>query len=61
MLVSVIEKLGSEYLVLSDNQRYAFVANGFEGLVIVDFESKNNPIIISSLVLDGWANSLFTV
>ncbi|KAL4471732.1 hypothetical protein ABPG74_008625 [Tetrahymena malaccensis] len=54
----LLAKIGAEYLILSQNEKYAFVCFGFMGLVIVDISNKYQPHILSVQPLDGWAQSL---
>ncbi|KAL4471731.1 hypothetical protein ABPG74_008624 [Tetrahymena malaccensis] len=54
----VLEKPAAQYLILSQNEKYAFVSFGFMGLVIVDIQNKYQPYILSVQPLDGWAQSL---
>ncbi|KAL4459826.1 hypothetical protein ABPG74_003352 [Tetrahymena malaccensis] len=60
-LVYFMEKLGSEYMILSDDERYSFVCNGFQGILIINIENKMKPILISQQPLDGWAQSLISI
>ncbi|KAL4511968.1 hypothetical protein ABPG72_012813 [Tetrahymena utriculariae] len=54
----LLPKLGAEYFILSQNEKYAFVCFGFMGLLIVDIQNKYSPKILSVQPLDGWAQSL---
>ncbi|KAL4506673.1 hypothetical protein ABPG72_000244 [Tetrahymena utriculariae] len=59
--VYFMDKLGSEYMILSDDERYAFVCNGFQGILIINIENKMKPILLSEQPLDGWAQSLISI
>ncbi|KAL4511966.1 hypothetical protein ABPG72_012811 [Tetrahymena utriculariae] len=54
----LLSKPGAEYLIFSQNEKYAFTSFGFNGLLIADIQNKYSPKILSVLPLDGWAMSL---
>ena len=39
-MLSYIEKLGAERFLYSKDENYIFIANGFQGLIIIDVRSK---------------------
>ncbi|EAR94417.2 hypothetical protein TTHERM_00046100 (macronuclear) [Tetrahymena thermophila SB210] len=57
----LLAKLGAEYLILSQNDKYAFVCFGFMGLLIADIQNKYSPKILSVQPLDGWAQSVMPI
>ncbi|EAR90813.2 MFS transporter, putative (macronuclear) [Tetrahymena thermophila SB210] len=60
-LVYFLQKLGSEYMILSDDERYSFVCNGFQGILIMNIENKTQPVLLSQQPLDGWAQSVISI
>ena len=39
-IISYIEKLAAEKFLYSKDENYVFIANGFQGLIIIDISSK---------------------
>ncbi|EAR90810.2 hypothetical protein TTHERM_00141180 (macronuclear) [Tetrahymena thermophila SB210] len=60
-LTYLINKIGAEYLILSQDEKNAYVCFGFMGLVIVNIQNKMSPYIISIQPVDGWAQSLTAI
>ncbi|KAL4454313.1 hypothetical protein ABPG74_012270 [Tetrahymena malaccensis] len=56
--ISIIKRVGSEYPVLSADETHLFVAVGFQGLIIASVSDKLNPKIVSTLPVDGWAQTI---
>ncbi|KAL4506674.1 hypothetical protein ABPG72_000245 [Tetrahymena utriculariae] len=60
-LTYLITKIGAEYLILSSDEKHAYVCFGFMGLVIVNIQNKMAPVIMSIQPVDGWAQSLTAI
>ncbi|KAL4500462.1 hypothetical protein ABPG72_003413 [Tetrahymena utriculariae] len=56
--ISIIKRVGSEYLILSGDETHLFVAVGFQGLIVANIVDKLNPKIVSTLAVDGWAQTI---
>ncbi|KAL4472026.1 hypothetical protein ABPG72_007075 [Tetrahymena utriculariae] len=56
--ISIIQRVGTEYPILSADETYLFAAAGFQGLVIADIQDKLNPKIVSTLTVDGQAQTI---
>ncbi|EAS04253.3 MFS transporter (macronuclear) [Tetrahymena thermophila SB210] len=56
--MSIIKRVGSEYPILSADEIHLFVAVGFQGLIIANVQDKLNPKIVSTLPVDGWAQTI---
>ncbi|EAR81139.2 MFS transporter, putative (macronuclear) [Tetrahymena thermophila SB210] len=48
-------------MILSDDERYSFVCNGFQGILIMNIENKTQPVLLSQQPLDGWAQSVISI
>ncbi|KAL4446483.1 hypothetical protein ABPG74_001224 [Tetrahymena malaccensis] len=56
--VSIIQRVGTEYPILSADETHLFAAAGFQGLIIADIQDKFNPKIVSTLTVDGQAQTI---
>ncbi|EAR97574.2 MFS transporter (macronuclear) [Tetrahymena thermophila SB210] len=56
--VSIIQRVGTEYPILSADETHLFTSAGFQGLVIADIQDKFNPKIVSTLTVDGQAQTI---
>lgn len=53
-MVSYVNKMVGEDLVLSSDEKYLFLADGFSGLSIINIEDRTAPVLISTIAVDGW-------
>ncbi|KAL4506663.1 hypothetical protein ABPG72_000234 [Tetrahymena utriculariae] len=51
-------ELAVEQALISQNDNLVFLANGYQGLIIVDITDFFNPKKLSQLVLQGWAQAI---
>ncbi|EAR90818.3 MFS transporter, putative (macronuclear) [Tetrahymena thermophila SB210] len=51
-------ELAVEQALISQNDKLLFLANGYQGLIIVDISDFFNPKKLSQLVLQGWAQAI---
>ncbi|EAR90819.2 hypothetical protein TTHERM_00142260 (macronuclear) [Tetrahymena thermophila SB210] len=57
----VIYQIGVEQAKISDDDKLLFLANGFQGLIILDIKNFFNPIQLSEIILEGWTYTVYPI